>query len=168
MAPRPRFCLLAFLLVSIVVLGTDSGQADPASGRWQHLDPFVFGEGDHDVVIFTAPSCPFCRQLVDHLPTLAEDYRVIVLPISFMSHDAQRIRLMACAKDKDAAARAYLLHQDVMLPQQEECDLSGVKARFDEAKTQSVSVVPFIIRPDGQVSRGLRPDLFSWLKQGTK
>ncbi|MGI9505812.1 MAG: thioredoxin fold domain-containing protein [Geminicoccaceae bacterium] len=160
--------LLAVSMVGAGLLAAGSAHADAVKSRWQHLDPFVFGEGSQEVVIFTAPSCPFCRQLVDHLPALAEDYRVVVLPISFISHDAQRIRLMACAEDAEAAARAYLLHQDVMLPQKDNCDLSGVKARFEEAKSQGVSMVPFIIRPDGQISRGLRPDLLDWLAQGTK
>lgn len=154
------------LMAWISLLGPSPAQAGEANDRWHNLAPFVFGEGDQEVVIFTAPSCPFCRQLVDYMPTLAEHYRVVVLPISFISYDAQRIRAMACAQDKSAAARAYLLHQDVVLPQQDPCDLSAVEARFAEAKKRRVSAVPFIIRPDGQSSAGLRPDLMAWLARG--
>ncbi|MGI9499765.1 MAG: thioredoxin fold domain-containing protein [Geminicoccaceae bacterium] len=150
----------------ISLVGPSAAQAGKTSDPWHDLAPFVFGEGEQEVVIFTAPSCPFCRQLVDFMPTLAERYRVVVLPISFISYDAQRIRAMACAQDKSAAARAYLLHQDVVLPQQDPCDLSAVEARFAEAKKRRVSAVPFIIRPDGRSSAGLRPDLMAWLAQG--
>ena len=119
--------------------------------------------------MFTAPSCPYCRQLIDHLPALAERYRVIVLPISFTSYDAQRVRALACAADQDAAARAFLLHQDVILPQQEPCDLDADQSPLRRSRSPAnVTAVPFIIRSDGNVSQGLRPDLDAWLARGTK
>jgi len=108
--------LLAFAVPTLAFAGS-------ATVNWDKFAPLIFGDGSDEVVVFTAPSCPYCRQLIDHLPALAKRYRVIVLPISFTSYDAQRVRALACAADQDAAARALLLHQDVILPQQEPCDL---------------------------------------------
>lgn len=151
--------LLAFAIPTLAL-------ADSATGTWDRFAPLVFGDGRHEVVVFTAPSCPYCRQLIDHLPALAERYRVLVLPISFTSYDAQRVRAIACAADQDAAARAFLLHQDIILPQQEPCDLDAIRARYAEADRRRVTAVPFIIRSDGNVSQGLRPDLHAWLARG--
>jgi hypothetical protein len=100
---------------------------------------------------------------MDQLPALAERYRVLILPISFTSYDAQRVRMLACAADQEAAARTLLLHQDVRLPQQEPCDLSAVEARYEKARALGVASVPFIVRSDGGISQGLRPDLAAWL-----
>lgn len=152
--------LLALIAPSVVFGGSTLGD-------WDRFAPLVFGDGSDDVVVFTAPSCPYCRQLIDHLPVLAERYRVIVLPISFTSYDAQRVRAMACAEDQEAAADAFLLHQDIILPQQQLCDLAAVEARYTEARRRRIAAVPFIIRPDGEISQGLRPDLDAWLARGT-
>lgn len=139
-----------------------------ANSAWEDFAPFVYGDKGPEVVVFTAPSCPYCRQLLDYVPTLAERYRVIILPIWFTGYDAQRIRAMACAKNPDAAARSLLLHQDVVLPQREPCDVQKAIARYEEAQRRGVAAVPTIIRSDGQVSQGLRPDLVTWLAQGAK
>jgi len=153
--------LLAFAIPTLALAGS-------ATKNWDRFAPLVFGDGRNEVVVFTAPSCPYCRQLIDHLPALAERYRVIVLPISFTSYDAQRVRAIACAADQDAAVRAFLLHQDVILPQQEPCDLDAIRARYADADRRRITAVPFIIRSDGEVSQGLRPDLDAWLARGTK
>lgn len=162
---RSRLLAAASLLA---VVAPTIAYGNSGTGEWSRLAPVIFGDGSDDVVVFTAPSCPYCRQLIDHLPALAERYRVIVLPISFTSYDAQRVRAMACAADQDAAAQAFLLHQDVILPQREPCDLSAVKARYAEAQRRRVVGVPYIIRPDGEISLGLRPDLDAWLARGSK
>ncbi|MEZ5934840.1 MAG: thioredoxin fold domain-containing protein [Alphaproteobacteria bacterium] len=157
------------ILASLLALATPSlAIGGSTSGQWDRFAPFVFGDGRDEVVVFTAPSCPFCRQLIDRLPTIAKRYRVIVLPISFTGYDAQRVRAMACADDQEAAARAFLLHQDVILPQREPCDLRAVEARYAEAVRQGVVAVPFIIRSDGAISRGLRADLGAWLARGSE
>ena len=49
------------------------------------------------------------------------------------------MRALACAADQDAAARAFLLHQDVILPQQEPCDLDAIRARYAEADRRRVT-----------------------------
>ena len=152
----------------LTLVGSAVAHGGVSAGEWDQFAPIVLGEGRDEIVVFTAPSCPYCRQLIDHLPALAERYRVIVLPISFTSYDAQRVRAMACAEDQNAAARAFLLHQDIILPQQEPCDLGGIEARYAEAQRRRVPAVPFIIRSDGEVSQGLRPDLDAWLARGTK
>jgi hypothetical protein len=105
---------------------------------------------------------------MDQLPVLAERYRLLILPISFTTYDAQRVRMLACAVDQEAAARTLLLHQDVRLPQREPCDLSAIQARYEKAQERGVASVPFIVRSDGKISRGLRPDLTAWLAGGAR
>ena len=166
MSTMSRRRWLALLMASLVLSSPTSVLAGSASATWDRFAPFVFGEGSDEIVIFTAPSCPYCRQLIDHVPHLAKRYRVLLLPISFTSYDARRVRAMACAEDQEAAAHALLLHQDVILPQTESCDLAPVAARYAEAERRRITAVPFIIRSDGAVSQGLRPDLDGWLGRG--
>ncbi|MDH3665128.1 MAG: thioredoxin fold domain-containing protein [Alphaproteobacteria bacterium] len=164
-----RLVLAGLLCLATSAIASEpahAGSGRPADVRWEELRPFVFGEADDDVVIFTTPSCPYCRRLMDHVPTLAKRYRVMVLPISFASHDAQRVRALACAIDQESAAGTLLLHQDILLPQEQPCDLTPVAARYQEASRRGVAAVPFVIRPDGKTTQGLRPDLEAWLARG--
>lgn len=154
-------------VLAAAIIAPSSSLAGPP-GTWGAFAPFVFGEATNDdLVIFTAPSCPYCRMLMDQIPALSSQYRVIVLPISFSGYDAQRVRALACAADQDAAAQTLLLHQDILLPQKEPCDLRAVQARYQEATRLGVTMVPVIIRSDGGISRGWRPDLADWLARGT-
>ena len=166
MSTMSRRRWLASLIASLILASPTCAPAGSAS--WDRFAPFVFGEGSDEIVVFTAPSCPYCRQLIDHVPHLAKRYRVVLLPISFTGYDAQRVRAMACAEDQEAAAQTLLLHQDIILPQAEPCDLAPVAERYAEAERQRIIAVPFIIRSDGAVSRGLRPDLDAWLAQGAE
>ena len=166
MSTTSRRRRLAFLMASLVLASPTSALAGSAS--WDRFAPFVFGGGSDEIVVFTAPSCPYCRQLINQMPHLAKRYRVTLLPISFTTYDAQRVRAMACAEDHEAAVQALLLHQDVILPQAEPCDLGPVAARYTEAERRQITAVPFIIRSDGAVSRGLRPDLDAWLARGAE
>lgn len=168
MSTMSRRRRLASLMAMFVLASPTSALASSASASWDRFAPFVFGEGSDEIVVFTAPSCPYCRQLIDHVPHLAKRYRVLLMPISFTTYDAQRVRAMACAEDQEAAAQALLLHQDVILPQTEPCDLASVATRYAEAARRRITAVPFIIRSDGAVSRGLRPDLDAWLARGAR
>ncbi len=156
------------VLAGLLALGLPGIAFASSASEWHDLAPIVVGEGGEVVAIFTAPSCPVCRKLMDQLPALAERYRVLILPISFTTYDAQRVRMLACAADQEAAARTLLLHQDVRLPQREPCDLSAIQARYERARVLGVASVPVIVRPDGKISRGLRPDLTAWLARGDR
>ncbi len=158
-----RSVLAGFLALGFPGIATASSASD-----WLDLAPIVIGDDGDEVAIFTAPSCPVCRKLMDQLPALAERYRILILPISFTTYDAQRVRMLACAVDQEAAARTLLLHQDIKLPQREPCDLSAIQARYEKARKLGVTSVPFIVRSDGGVSRGLRPDLVAWLARGAR
>jgi thiol:disulfide interchange protein DsbC len=155
--------LAGFLALSLPGIAFASSASD-----WHDLAPIAVGDGGEVVAIFTAPSCPVCRKLMDQLPALAERYRILILPISFTAYDAQRVRMLACAVDQEAAARTLLLHQDIRLPQREPCDLSAIQTRYEKAQELGVASVPFIVRPDGKISRGLRPDLTAWLARGAR
>ena len=156
---------LAVATQALLAVGTTPSLAEQ-QGSWAGLAPFVYGDAADELVIFTAPSCPYCRMLMDQIPALSERYRVIVLPISFSIHDARRVRALACAEDQEAAAQLLRLHQDILLPQRKPCDLQAVHARYQEAARRGVVMVPFIIRPDGEVSRGWRLDLAAWIAGG--
>jgi thiol-disulfide isomerase/thioredoxin len=156
------------VLAGVLALGLPGIPFASSASEWHDLAPIVVGEGGDEVAIFTAPSCPVCRRLMDQLPALAERYRILILPISFTTYDAERVRMLACAVDQDAAARTLLLHQDVRLPQREPCDLSAIRARYEKARTLGVASVPFIVRSDGRVSQSLRPDLTAWLARGAR
>ena len=156
------------VLAGLLALGLPGIAFSSSASEWHDLAPIVVGEGGEEVAVFTAPSCPVCRKLMDQLPALAERYRVLILPISFTTYDAQRVRMLACAVDQEAAARTLLLHQDIRLPQQEPCDLSAIQARYEKARDLGVASVPFIVRSDGRISRGLRPDLAVWLARGAR
>ena len=156
------------VLAGLLALGLPGIATSSSVNDWHDLAPIVVGDDGEEVAIFTAPSCPVCRKLMDQLPALAQRYRILILPISFTTYDAQRVRMLACAVDQEAAARTLLLHQDVRLPQQEPCDLSAIRARYEKAQELGVASVPFIVRPDGKISRGLRPDLTAWLARGDR
>lgn len=134
--------------------------------NWADLDPFVFGTGEREVVAFVAPSCPHCQYLLDRLDQLGEHYRFLIMPIALAPHEQPAVMALACAADRQAAATALRLHQTLAMPKDPNCDIRPLHRRVTVANLLGVNAVPFLIRSDGQISRGLPRDLEAWLDQG--
>lgn len=132
------------------------------------LRPLTYGMGKERVTVFVDPKCPWCAKLMKQVrnePELARRYAFDFIAIPVLGPESQRlVRELGCAKDREAALRA-LMHEDYGKPleQQKPCDLKPIQKAMVTAQLLGIHGVPYTIRADGRVSRGLPADLIGWL-----
>ena len=132
--------------------------------NWADLKPFKVGKGAKTVRVFVDPRCPYCRQLMEQLPSFKDyTFELYVVPI-LGDQSEKQTRLLSCAKDQRAALAALLTHQGSdALDQVENCDLTSIQKRVITAKLIGISAVPYVVATDGRFSLGIPPDLGNWL-----
>ena len=116
------------------------------------------GAGSHQVTVFVSPGCPACAKALDALAAMGDRYtaRVVVVP----RRDAvAAVRRIDCAA-APGRRRALLLGAnmpDGTAPSPAVCP--GTRARITStlltARVIGVDRVPFVIAPDGRISKGL-------------
>ncbi len=132
----------------------------------KELRPFVFGEGEKEVVVFVDPMCPHCHELLNDLNDPPKGYSFLVLPIPALGAESgKKVRELGCATDR-AQAKAALLtgNYPALLPQAGACDLLPLQKALVTAQVVGVQGVPFVIAPDGRVKRGRPKSLLSFLE----
>lgn len=129
------------------------------------LQPLKTGAGDKQVLVFVDPRCPHCHALLQQALQLTETYTFQLLPVPVLGPDSERqVRQLACASDRAAAAHALVSGRVKGLVQAEDCDLQPMQRTLVTAQILGVQGVPFVIAPDGRVSRGRPDDLAAWLE----
>lgn len=132
------------------------------------FNPLSFGTGSERVTVFVDPKCPWCAKLMKQMKDrsdLATQYTFDIVALPMLGSDSQRIvRELGCAKDRGAALKA-LMDEDYSKPlaQNKECDLKPIQKAMVTAQTLGIVGVPFVIRGDGLVQRGMPADLAGWL-----
>lgn len=151
--------------IDAVRAATDNVNLTGLDAIWPDLAPLPVGRGSQDVVIFVAPTCPACTQLLDQLPAFEDRYRFLLLPIPIGGDSGELVRHLACAQDPAAAAKALMDHDPRRtLPQRADCDAGPVHKRLVAAQVLQVTSVPWLIRADGRVHPGVPQDLAGWLE----
>ena len=132
------------------------------------LGPLTYGTGKERVTVFVDPKCPWCAKLMQQVkdkPELASRYAFDFIAIPVLGPESQRlVRELGCAKDRKAALNA-LMSEDYGKPleQQKPCDLKPIQKAMVTAQILGIHGVPYTIRADGMVSRGLPADWAGWL-----
>lgn len=136
----------------------------------EDIDPFYFGNGPKEVTVFVDPFCPYCGQLFDEMigdASYAKDYTFTILTVPFLGENSTKaVNALSCAEDRERAVDA-LLRKDKrwMMAQQlpEDCNVQPVLQRTILSQMLGVSGVPYIIGPEGGISRGMPPNLKTFL-----
>jgi thiol:disulfide interchange protein DsbC len=136
----------------------------------EDVDPFYYGTGPKNVTLFVDPFCPFCGQLFDALmadPSLANDYTFAIMTVPFLGDNSTKaVNALSCSPDREAALDALLTkNHRWMMSQQlpEDCDVQPVLQRTILTQMLGVTGVPYIIGAEGGISRGMPPNLRTFL-----
>jgi thiol:disulfide interchange protein DsbC len=129
------------------------------------LNPYWVGEGDKDVIVFVDPLCAYCKQLLSELPIGSRTHRFAVIPVGITGPQSMKLaNELSCARDQQAAFAQLLTGQYSELRQVENCDNSDQFKRVLTAQMFGVRTVPFMLRDDGLIQRGLpKAGLDAWL-----
>lgn len=138
-----------------------------------HIDtadfkPLAYGQGRAHITVFVDPKCPWCAKLMRQMkdkPELAKRYTFDLVPIPVLGAESQRlVRELGCARDRRAALEALMSENyDRPLAQEKDCTLQHVQKSMVAAQLLGVTGVPFLIRQDGRVQRGMPQELGDWL-----
>lgn len=128
------------------------------------MRPFVFGEGEKEIVIFLDPYCPYCAKLLAALPAYRATYKFMLITVPFLGEKSvTAVRDGFCAEDQAAALQQLFTHQFISLKPVADCELTVLHRRLIAAQVLGIRGVPFLIHADGRFSAGLPPDLGTWL-----
>jgi thiol:disulfide interchange protein DsbC len=131
----------------------------------EQLNPYYIGSGTQTVTVFVDPLCPYCKELLAQLQRLAR-FRFAVVPIGIMGPQSIKIaNELACARDQGAAFAQLRTGDYSTLAQRPACDTGDQVRRLITAQLFGIRQVPFLLRHDGLVQRGMpRAGLFAWLE----
>ncbi|WP_272654132.1 DsbC family protein [Providencia sp. PROV091] len=121
------------------------------------LQPAVWGSGPEKVMIFTDPNCPYCHQVLKELADLdPKKYTVSVISLGALGEESKkRNQELYCASDRYRADRAIISgDKTTQFDQVKDCDQTAMIRRNITAQVLGVSLIPFIIRDDGNFSIG--------------
>lgn len=113
------------------------------------------GNAARTIVVFSDPSCPFCRRLEDELKKL-KSVTVHMLPISFLGPRSQELNeTIWCSKDRTKAWLNALSGAELAKPGA--CNAGAIARNTDLARSLGVSGTPTIYFADGSHIPGAVP-----------
>lgn len=139
-------------------------------GLWDDLRPVDRGEGDHDIIVFADPHCPYCKALIAELAGFRETIRVRVVEVPILGAASNPDVVNAfCAADPDEGADAVFgAGPRAGLAQRADCPRDILGRRLVVAQLLGLRAVPFIIDArDGRFSEGRPANLADWLEAGS-
>ncbi|RCI21512.1 DsbC family protein [Klebsiella pneumoniae] len=129
------------------------------------LNTVSMGRGDKEVVVFVDPRCAVCHQLMGDAKSLVDDYTFKFIVIPALGAESNRLaKNLYCAKDKTHALDALMNNTLGSLPSKETCDPGQYDQTLLTAHFIGIEGVPFVVAPDGRVSKGRPKNLKSWLE----
>jgi thiol:disulfide interchange protein DsbC len=129
------------------------------------LQALTLGEGAEEVLIFVDPRCPHCHALLKQADQLQFRYTFRILPVAVLGPESEhQVRQLGCALEPAAALLALTSGRFAGLPQRADCDLAPLQRTLVTAQLLGVKGVPFIVAPDGRISRGRPHSLREWLE----
>lgn len=129
------------------------------------LNTISMGRGGKEVVVFVDPRCTVCHKLMDESKSLVDEYTFKFVVIPALGAESNRLaKGLYCAKDKTNALDAFMNNTTASLPSKETCDPAQYDQTLLTAHFIGIEGVPFVVAPDGRVSKGRPKNLKSWLE----
>ncbi|HDZ9205296.1 TPA: DsbC family protein [Vibrio cholerae] len=129
------------------------------------LNTLSMGHGAKEVVVFVDPRCAVCHKLMDESKSLADEYTFKIVVIPALGAESNRLaKNLYCAKDKTHALDALMNSTLGTLSSKENCDPGQYDQTLLTAHFIGIEGVPFVVAPDGRVSKGRPKNLKSWLE----
>lgn len=130
------------------------------------LNPYWIGRGNREIIVFVDPLCAYCKELLAQIPIDSKTHRFAIIPVGITGPQSMKLaNELACAHDQEAAFAQLLTGEFQPLRQNKECDNSDQFKRVLTAQMFGVRTVPFMLRDDGLIQRGLpKAGLYAWLE----
>ncbi|WP_099360019.1 DsbC family protein [Aeromonas dhakensis] len=129
------------------------------------LNTISMGQGGKEVIVFVDPRCTVCHKLMDESKSLVDEYTFKFVVIPALGAESNRLaKGLYCAKDKTNALDAFMNNTLASLPSKETCDPAQYDQTLLTAHLIGIKGVPFVVAPDGRVSKGRPKNLKSWLE----
>lgn len=129
------------------------------------LNTVSMGNGNKEVVVFVDPLCAVCHKLMDDAKHLTDEYTFKLIVIPALGDESNRLaKNLYCAKDKSHGLSALMNNTLGELSQKENCDIRQYDQTLLTAHLIGIEGVPFIVSPDGRISKGRPTNLKSWLE----
>lgn len=129
------------------------------------LNSVSMGAGDKEVVVFVDPLCAVCHKLLDEAKAQVEKFTFKIIVIPALGEESNRLaKSLYCAKDKSSALDALMNNNLGSLPSKVPCDPGQYDQTLLTAHFLGIEGVPFVVAPDGRVSKGRPKNLKSWLE----
>lgn len=130
------------------------------------LNTVSMGHGDQEVVVFVDPQCAVCHHLMDDAKLLVAEYTFKFIVIPALGAESNRLaKGLYCAKDKTHALDALMNNTLDSLVSKATCDPSQYDQTLLTAHFIGIAGVPFVVAPDGRISKGRPNNLQSWLER---
>jgi len=118
-----------------------------------------FGDGNRTATIFVTPDCTLCAGAIQAVESLPEQYRVrvVVIPGQGTVDATRAIDCAETAHGRRAAVAALYDGKRQTPAVAEGCDqpMAHLTNTLMAARVMGIDRVPFIVAPDGRISRGL-------------
>ncbi|ATW30854.1 disulfide isomerase (plasmid) [Candidatus Williamhamiltonella defendens] len=129
------------------------------------LNTVSMGHGDKEVVLFVDPRCAVCHEVINDAQSLVSEYTFKIVVIPALGAESNRLaKNLYCAKEKTHALDALMNNTLGTLPSKETCDPGQYDQTLLTAHFIGIEGVPFVVAPDGRVSKGRPKSLKSWLE----
>lgn len=131
------------------------------------LFSFKFGDPNKPrSVVFIDPESSASRTLLNKLVKVkSHNFTVLIAPL-MGKKSAITAKKLACLheKDKEAAKKLLLSGEYSFLPQKQNCGMLKMQKTLITSTIMGVDVVPFMIAPDGRVSKGVPKNVERFLR----
>lgn len=131
------------------------------------------GKGKRVVTVFLDPRCGWCHKLLEEIEAdgkFFDDYRLDIIVTAVLGDVSARLaRTIACA-DVDDAAKYKAFREGARaveaLKQKSVCTNDAYDLTMLTLGTLGINASPFIVAPDGRISRGKPVNLRAFLEPG--
>ena len=135
----------------------------------QDLFHVTYGKGTKEVIVFMAPGCPHCKNTIEKMKGLEEEYTFQIVPLPILgkeSIESTKKLLTAAEKNPEIALSAVLSDKYDNLPDFDpKTDLQGLQKSMIAAQILGLKGVPFIISPSFKTFKGEPKDLAAVLEE---
>ena len=133
------------------------------------VTPFIVGTGIKPVYLFIDPTCPACKRLLEQITDI-ESFTYYIIPIPVRSSKSfSYLNALACTADISDATKRILAsrYEGISVFPPEDCpeNMRQLPKYWQAISTVlSINEVPFIIRHDGYIFKGIPSNFLSWLR----
>lgn len=130
---------------------------------YEKLNSVKIGTGPKKVGIFVSPTSQYTKDIISKALAVNkvtnEGYTFYFIVMATKDDEIELVNNFFCAREKGNTQIGNLLYKNELKTLEKgTCDLKQLALTYSAAKIAQVDMVPFVIAPDGRISRGIPSD----------